>query len=340
MPKKVADGTIKISKNGAKFIKVNGKWEYMKKPREEWKVHAKQLTEERIEEIRSLFRRGKTYNYISKTVGCNHSTVAKYCRDLGVSNYDYPPIRIPDNMRETRYSGYYITEDGKAYRAPGKYDRNNQHGKINEYGLIYLKPGYRGHPYRPDSQYECINISVRDENGKFLKQIKKSIHQLVAEAFVPNPAGHNEILHIDDNNRNNHYTNLKWGTHKENMEAIGLPEGTITEHGRKGKNRNPSKYIKKNGDWVLIRSTASVWNKLPDGTITTRKVNGEPKIFIKQNGKWVYQKKRKSKNTNKKDSHPRQILPEGTVTTRADGTTWRKQNGKWIYQKKNNNSLL
>ena len=211
-------------------------------------------------------------------------------------NFNYPPIKIPENMRETQYSGYYITEDGKAYREPGKYDRNGHYGKINEYGLIYLKPGYRGCPGRPEFQYECINISVRDENGKYLKQIKRSIHQLVAEVFVPNPEGHTEILHLDDNNRNNHYKNLKWGTHKENMEATGLPEGSI----RKAKG-NSSNYIKKDCDWVLIPSTRPPWNKglkgvswntLPDGTVTTRKVNGKPGTFIKQNGEWIYQKKR------------------------------------------------
>ena len=210
----------------------------------------------------------------------------------------YPEIKIPENMRETQYPGYYITEDGKAYRAPGKMDRNGQYGEINEYGLIYLKPGYRGCPGRPEHQYECINISVRDENGKFLKQIKKSIHQLVAQAFVDNPEGYTEIMHLDDNNRNNHYTNLKWGTHKENMKMTAAPEGTITEHKRSKSSRNPSRYIKKDGEWVLIPSTRPPWNKglkgvswntLPDGTVTTRKVNGKPGTFIKQNGEWVYQ---------------------------------------------------
>lgn len=258
--KEYPEGTIRTNKKGYQFIKKNGKWNYIKKPREDWDVPIKK----------------------SKKV-----------------EYNYPPIKIPKNMKETQYPGYYITEDGKAYRAPGKYDRNGQHGKINEYGLIYLKPGLRGTPGRLEYQYECINISIQDDNGKFLKQITKSIHQLVAETFIPNPEGHNEILHIDGNNKNNHYKNLKWGTHKENMKMVGLPEGTIKEHKRYG-NRNPTKYIKKDGEWVLIPSNKSPWNKglkgsswntLPDGTVTTRNVNGYPATFIKQNGKWVYQKK-------------------------------------------------
>ena len=259
--------------------------------------------------------------------------------------FNYPPVKIPENMRETQYSGYYITEDGKAYRTPGKYDRNGQHGEINEYGLIYLKPGYRGHPDYPEHRYECINISVRDENGKFLKQIKRSIHQLVAEVFVPNPEGHTEIMHLDDNNRNNHYTNLKWGTHKENMEMTAAPEGTIAEH-KRGVGKNPSRYIKKDGKWVLIPSDKPPWNKglkgsswntLPDGTVTTRKVNGKPHTFIKENGKWVYQTdnpKPRGKKKVKENKPKKEPLPDGTVSIRADGTTWVKENGKWVYQKK------
>lgn len=295
MPRKVyPEGTIRTSRSGAKFIKVNGKWEYLKIPKDQWKPQPNQVSDERREEIRRLVKEGKSYDYISKTLKCNKSTIVKYCKDLRI---EYPPVKIPENMKETSYAGYYITKEGDAYREPGKMDRNGQYGEINEYGLIYLKPAYRGHPGRPEHQYECINISIRDENGKFLKQIKKSIHQLVAEVFVPNPEGYNEVLHIDDNNRNNHYTNLKWGTHKENMEATGLPEGSI----RKAKG-NSSEYIKKDGEWILIPSDKPPWNKglkgsswntLPDGTVTTRKVNGKPGTFIKQNGKWVYQKKKK-----------------------------------------------
>ena len=183
-----------------------------------------------------------------------------------------------------KYPGYYITEEGDAYRKPVKGERM----PINENGLVYLKPGKRGHPKYPEKQYDCINITIRDENGKFIKQFLKSNHQLVAETFVPNPHGYTEILHIDENNRNNHYTNLKWGTHKENLQVKGLPEGTITYHNRKA--QNPTKYIKKNGEWVLIPSNRRPWNKgmktgLPDGTIR-KQSNGHYRI--KTNGDWVH----------------------------------------------------
>ena len=184
-----------------------------------------------------------------------------------------------------KYPGYYITEEGDAYRKPVKGERM----PINENGLVYLKPGKRGHPKYPEKQYDCINITIRDEDGKWVKQIKKYNHQLVAEAFVDNPHDYTEIMHMDENNRTNHYTNLKWGTHKENLQVKCLPDGTIRNV--KG---NVSKYIKKDGDWVLIPSNKPPWNKgmkfgEPDGTIRKR-ANGY--YYIKEEGKWKHIKQK------------------------------------------------
>ena len=218
MPRKVyPEGTIKTSRQGAQFIKVNGKWEYMKKPREEWKTPLPK-PKERVE-------------------------------------YNYPPVKIPENMRETQYSGYYITEDGKAYRTPGKYDRNGQHGEINEYGLIYLKPGWMGSSKYPEHRYECVNISIKDDDGKFVKQISKSIHQLVAEAFVSNPEGYTEIDHKDRNPKNNHYTNLVWCTHGENMKNKEFETYKITDmiSGETWEGRNLMEWARNHYHLVLPR---------------------------------------------------------------------------------------
>ena len=62
-----------------------------------------------------------------------------------------------------KYPGYFVTQEGDVYRLPVKGERM----PINEDGLVYLKPAFRGHPKYPEKQYYCVNISIRDENGNF-----------------------------------------------------------------------------------------------------------------------------------------------------------------------------
>jgi hypothetical protein len=57
-----------------------------------------------------------------------------------------------------------------------------------------------------------FRISLR--NGG--KQIKYSIHRLVAEAFIPKEIGRDFVNHIDGNRLNNHYSNLEWVSMIEN----------------------------------------------------------------------------------------------------------------------------
>tara|TARA_B100000287_G_C20570040_1_gene756173 strand:+ start:165 stop:1178 length:1014 start_codon:yes stop_codon:yes gene_type:complete len=289
----------------------------------------------------------------------------------------FPPVTLPDHIRPTKYPHYYVSNDGVAYREPRQCDKNGRYGEVNEYGLIQLTTSLRGNPYYGEHfMYEGTNIYLYDENNKNIGYKKINIHQLVAQVWVPNPHGYTEILHLDENPRNNHYANLKWGTHKENMSVKALPEGTKKRiKGVKG-----SLYEKKDGKWVLIPNTSPAWNKglkgsswntLPEGAVTTRKVNGSPVKFIKQNGKWIYQKKKKTpdgtirtdKNGRKRIKingkwvHQRKervaevfengsyvnlkvdgVYPDGTIRIRSDGTKWKKENGKWVYQKKINHT--
>lgn len=42
------------------------------------------------------------------------------------------------------------------------------------------------------------------------KKERFKVHQVVAQAFIPNPKGYTEIHHIDGNKENNSVENLKW----------------------------------------------------------------------------------------------------------------------------------
>ena len=59
--------------------------------------------------------------------------------------------------------------------------------------------------------YYIVNLY---KNGKIKQHF---VHRLVAEAFIPNPNMLNEIDHINTNKLDNKVFNLRWVTHKENI---------------------------------------------------------------------------------------------------------------------------
>ena len=66
--------------------------------------------------------------------------------------------------------------------------------------------------------YLCVHLST----GHKFKN--KTIHRLVAEAFVSNPNGYTEVNHIDEDKTNNRADNLEWCSRIHNMNA-----GTVKE---------------------------------------------------------------------------------------------------------------
>jgi len=128
----------------------------------------------------------------------------------------FPQIKLPDSIKETRYFGYYVGVDGNAYRSPRKCDDST---KLNEYGLIPMNTHLRGNPIHKKYQYPAINITLRDSNGKFLRQKKVNIHRLVAETFIPNPHNYNSVDHKDRNKHNNHVSNLEWCSINDNQAS-------------------------------------------------------------------------------------------------------------------------
>lgn len=88
---------------------------------------------------------------------------------------------------------------------------------------------------------------VKQNNG-YLRYKINTVHKLVALAFIPNLLNKDTINHKDCNKENNHYSNLEWCTHSENMKhafknnLINMTNSKIGVFGRIPWNKGRSKY--------------------------------------------------------------------------------------------------
>ena len=84
---------------------------------------------------------------------------------------------------------YWVSSTGRARKNTGK--------------ILLTSVGKRGYP--------CVNITV-DKKTRL-----RTVHRLVAEAFILNPESKPQVNHIDGNKQNNHIENLEWSTPRENL---------------------------------------------------------------------------------------------------------------------------
>lgn len=126
--------------------------------------------------------------------------------------------------------------------------------EINENGVlrnVKTKRIVKG--YTENNGYQRVRIENKGIGGV----VRTSIHQLVAEAFIPNPDNKPFINHIDCNKQNNCVDNLEWVTHSENMRHAymnGLGTRGLIEH-----RENTKKRIT-NGERIFPSiSDASAW---------------------------------------------------------------------------------
>jgi hypothetical protein len=107
--------------------------------------------------------------------------------------------RVPDRARPVPgFPGYFIDEHATVYTTVA--------GSMREGSVFRLTPSL------DLADYWCVTLR---QNGI---QKRKRIHVLVAMAF--HGVKKNAALmarHLDDDRDNNHYSNIAWGTHEENM---------------------------------------------------------------------------------------------------------------------------
>lgn len=106
---------------------------------------------------------------------------------------------------------YFVMEDNQVLNIEKWKQISNLPYEISSLGKIRNLQGKVLKTYIQNSGYEQIKINYQGLH------IHKSIHRLVAEAFIPNPLNKEYVNHIDGNKLNNTVDNLEWCTNSENI---------------------------------------------------------------------------------------------------------------------------
>lgn len=130
---------------------------------------------------------------------------------------------------------YYFQElrDNLNGWVPIKWDTSYE---INRDGEVYFKGGYTSNGKRRRSQFVAKTLG---DKGYYIVHLNKKVyllHRLIAETFIPNPNNLPEVDHIDGTRQNNSISNLRWVTHKENLNNPVAIQREIDSHtGKTGK---------------------------------------------------------------------------------------------------------
>lgn len=114
----------------------------------------------------------------------------------------------------------------------------SDHGRVRS--LVPYRNAIRGlrpkilKPCRATNGYLVVNLRTRGD-GKISRICTKTVHRLVAAAFVDGDKTL-QVAHLDGTRDNNHFSNLKWATPKENVSHM-VSHGTKCEGERHGSHK-------------------------------------------------------------------------------------------------------
>jgi hypothetical protein len=143
----------------------------------------------------------------------------------------------------------------------------------------------------------CFVIGEKPNQTEYLrvdlyshcKRKRIYIHRLVATHFIDNPFGYNEIDHIDGNPVNNHFLNLRWTTHKENMNNPNTVWKQKLAYKGKYNNENTSKKIVQLKDGILVNIFPSINESKRQGYSSSSVYQCCKGIMLKHRGyQWMY----------------------------------------------------
>ena len=131
------------------------------------------------------------------------------------------------------FSGYFISDEGRV-RSSEVISSGQNYSKIT----VRIKPSYILKPMKTNCGYYRVCLY---KDGK---QYYKTIHRLVAEAFIPNPQNLPCVNHKDEDKSNNCVENLEWCTHQYNntYNDRHLKAGKKISAAKKGKKKNKMYY--------------------------------------------------------------------------------------------------
>lgn len=109
------------------------------------------------------------------------------------------------------FPDYEVSDEGavRSYRRKARKWRKPQSNKRDEPVLLTGTVTPLGY----------VAVILRESTGS--KPVRKLVHRLVAEAFLPEPlAGQTDVCHNNGKPGDNRVSNLRWDTHKGNQEDM------------------------------------------------------------------------------------------------------------------------